>query len=325
VKSVGFRRERQGTWAELETLVQRVEQGGLAELSPADVSRLPVLYRATLSSLSVARAISLDANLLAYLESLGARAYVAIYSAKSHPLEAARDFWRRQFPRAVAAARAQVALSAIVMTLGVVTGAALTLQDPARFYALVSEAVAQGRGPGSTTEELRDVLYGKRDAADLLAAFAMFLFTHNAGIGMLCFASGFAAGVPTLLLLFGNGLILGAFSGLYAERGLGLEFWAWILPHGVTELLAVVLCGAAGLVLAEALLFPGRHTRLGNLALRGREAGLVVIGAVLMFLAAGLVEGIFRQVVHAPAVRMSVAALTAVGWAAYFLRRARQP
>jgi len=46
-----------------------------------------------------------------------------------------------------------------------------------------------------------------------------------------------------------------------------------------------------------------------------------VIGAVLMFLAAGLVEGIFRQVVHAPAVRMSVAALTAVGWAAYFLRR----
>ena len=92
MKSVGFRREREGTWAELETLVQRVERGGIADLSPADVSRLPVLYRATLSSLSVARAISLDANLLAYLESLGARAYVAIYLSLIHISEPTRPY-----------------------------------------------------------------------------------------------------------------------------------------------------------------------------------------------------------------------------------------
>jgi uncharacterized membrane protein SpoIIM required for sporulation len=321
VKSVAFRREREETWAEMERLVERVERFGLSELTPTEVSRLPIVYRATLSSLSVARAISLDANLVAYLESLGARAYVATYSAKGHPLEAAWTFLRRRFPSAVARARRQVALAAIVMALGVVTGAALFGQDPARFYALVSEDVAEGRGPSSTTEELRQVLYSRRHAADLLAAFAMFLFTHNAAVGMLCFASGFAAGVPTFLLLFGNGLMLGAFSGLYADRGLGLEFWAWVLPHGVTELLAVVLCGAAGLVLAEALLFPGRHTRTANLALRGRDAGLIVMGAVLMFLAAGLVEGIFRQAVHSPIARMVVAATTAVGWVAYFLRR----
>src|SRR4029079_13040068 len=68
VNSIAFRRERQATWAELEMLVARIEGDGLQELSPEDTSRLPTLYRATLSSLSVARAISLDANLLAYLE-----------------------------------------------------------------------------------------------------------------------------------------------------------------------------------------------------------------------------------------------------------------
>jgi len=62
--------------------------------------------------------------------------------------------------------------------------------------------------------------------------------------------------IPVFLLLFLNGLTLGAFSALFASRGLAGDFWGWVLPHGLTELLAVVLC-AGGLVLAQALLFPG--------------------------------------------------------------------
>jgi uncharacterized membrane protein SpoIIM required for sporulation len=318
VKSVTFRRERQDTWSELETLVQLVEQSGLRSLLPTQAGRLPTVYRATLSSLSVARAISLDANLLAYLESLAARAFVATYGAKRHPLSAGWSFVRTRFAAAVRAAWRPVALAAGVTVLGAVTGFVLTQQDPGRFYAFVSDDAAQGRGPSTSTDELRAILYDHKSAADLLAAFAMFLFTHNAGVGMLCFATGFAAGVPTLLLLFGNGVMLGAFAALYHGRGLSLEFWAWILPHGVTELLAVMLCGAAGLVLADAILFPGRHTRLENLALRGREAGLIVMGAVLMFFVAGLIEGIFRQTVHSVPVRLVVAASSALAWAVYF-------
>jgi uncharacterized membrane protein SpoIIM required for sporulation len=323
VKSVTFRREREDTWAELEALVERVESSGLAGLSPADAARLPALYRATLSSLSVARAISLDANLLAYLESLAARAYVANYGAKQRPRQAAARFLRQRFPAAVRSARRQVLLSALLTVLGTVTGLVLTLQDAGRFYAFVSEDYAGGRGPSSSTEELRRVLYDRRPPADALAAFAMYLFTHNAQVGMTCFASGFAFGVPTLLLLFSNGLVLGAFAALHAERGLGLEFWAWVLPHGVTELTAIVLCGGAGLVLADALLFPGRYTRLQNLARRGRDAGVIVTGCVLMFLAAGLIEGIFRQTVMSVSVRLVVAAVSAAAWGAYFLYAGR--
>jgi uncharacterized membrane protein SpoIIM required for sporulation len=86
----------------------------------------------------------------------------------------------------------------------------------------------------------------------------------------------------------------------------------------------VVLCGAAGLSVGEALLFPGRHTRLRNLGLRGREAGVVVLGAVLMLLFAGLIEGVFRQTVHSVEIRLLVAALTALGWTAYFTSAGRR-
>jgi uncharacterized membrane protein SpoIIM required for sporulation len=311
LRSAAFRAEREASWRELEALVGRIEKGGVRALSPAELARLPSLYRAALSSLSVARAISLDRNVLDYLEALSGRAYLAVYGTRRHLREALADFFVRRFPRAVRAHAWHVAIAAALLLLGLVTGYALTAADAERFYAFVDPAYAQGRGPASSTESLREVLYDGKGAAGLLQTFAMFLFQHNARIGLAAFAVGFAGAVPTGLLLFSNGLVMGAFGALYGGRGLGLEFWAWVLPHGVTELTAVALCGAAGLALGQALLFPGREERLAGLARRGREAGVVALGAVALFFVAAVIEGIFRQLVHAVPVRYAVALGTA--------------
>jgi len=83
LKSYAFRRERERTWRELEVLVAKTESGGVRSLTPNEVMRLPGLYRASLSSLSVARSISLDRNVLEYLEALAARAYFCVYGARS--------------------------------------------------------------------------------------------------------------------------------------------------------------------------------------------------------------------------------------------------
>jgi uncharacterized membrane protein SpoIIM required for sporulation len=316
LKSASFRAEREASWRELEAIVGRLEARGPRALSPEELARLPALYRGALSSLSVARAISLDQNVLDYLESLSGRAYLAVYATRRHLGEALADFFVRRFPRAVRAHAAHLALAAALLVLGAATGFALTSRDAERFYAFVAPAYAQGRGPASSTESLREVLYADRDAALMVKSFAMFLFQHNARIGLLAFAVGFAGGVPAALLLFSNGLVLGAFAALYAGRGLGVEFFAWVLPHGVTELTAVALCGAAGLALGQALVFPGREERLAGLARRGREAGVVALGAVALFFAAALVEGVFRQLVHAVPVRYAVAlGSAAVLWA----------
>lgn len=324
LKSAAFRAEREATWRELEALVGRVEKDGVRRLSPAELSRLPVLYRATLSSLSVARAISLDRNALEYLESLCGRAYLAVYGTRRHLREALGDFFARRFPRAVRAHAWHLALAWGLTLLGALAGFALTRGDPERFYAFVDPAYAGGRGPTSSTASLKEVLYAEKKAADMLQAFAAFLFSHNARIGLTAFALGFAGGAPTALLLFSNGLLLGAFGALYASRGLSLDFWGWVLPHGVTELSAVALCGAAGLALGQALLFPGREERLAALARRGREAGVVALGAVFLFFVAALVEGIFRQLVHAVPVRYAVAGVSALLLTLWLVRAGRE-
>ena len=76
LRSYEFRKERENGWKELENLVERVERSGIRSLDPEELVRLPELYRAALSALSVSRSISLDKNLIDYLEALSRRAYV---------------------------------------------------------------------------------------------------------------------------------------------------------------------------------------------------------------------------------------------------------
>ena len=321
LKSFEFRRERQADWEALEGLLNRAGSGGLESLSSQELYRLPALYRAALSSLSVARAISLDKNVVAYLESLCSRAYIALYGprggVKQGLWQTITDFYRQRFPQLVRSMGWGLLLSILLMFLGTVSGFVLTLQDNERYHSFVPVEMAGDRTPSSTREELMEPLKAG-GLADELAVFASSLFAHNTRIGLLCFAVGVAFGVPVALLVFYNGLILGAMAAIYHQQGLSLPFWAWILPHGVTELLAICICAAAGLALGHSLVFPGRYTRLENLARRGREAASVAVGAASLFLLAALLEGFFRQIVHDETLRLTVALLTTVGWAAYF-------
>lgn len=325
MKSVEFRREREKDWQELEGLIDQAERKGLKNMSARDVSRLPIFYRSALSSLSVARAISLDANLLLYLENLCNRAFIRVYGVRHHLGEVFALFLTRRFPREVRHFKWLMALATLFFLLGLATGFVQVMQDADNYYNLVDPAYAQGRDPSATTEELRSFLFEEDPSLmATLSNFAAFLFTHNAQIGILSFALGFVVGLPVFYFMFANGQILGAMAALHHQHGLSLEFWSWILPHGVTELTALLLCGGAGLVLARALILPGRHSRLENLAREGRKAGMIILGTVIMFAIAALIEGFFRQMVNNITVRYLVAAASLLFWLWFFIRSGRE-
>lgn len=317
MRSVEFRKEREATWQALEEMIAAADKHGLRSLGAEQLARLPHLYRATLSSLSVARSISLDRALIDYLENLVGRAYFVVYGTRQHLRRQLSDFFLWRLPSTIRRARWHILISAVVMLAAAVAAFQLTRADLDHYYAFAGD-MAQGRTPASSTAELRAGLYDTESQSGALVTFAASLFSHNARIGILAFATGFVAGLPTLLLLFYNGLVLGAFAALYHSRGLSLDLWAWMLPHGVTELTAVVLCGAAGFQLAHGLVFPGARIRMDSLREHGRSAAVIVIGAVCMLFLAGLIEGIFRQTVTSIAIRLTVAGTTAVGWCYYF-------
>lgn len=325
LRSYNFRREREEGWRDLDSLVQRVQRSGLSSLSAQELRRLPELYRSAISSLSVARSISLDRNVVAYLESLAVRAYFCVYGGRDSLGAGIRRFFVRDFPAAVRTARWHIIAAFAILAFGAIVGFVLTMHSPDWYYSFVSDSMAGLRTPTAETGNLRAALYETDDTAiDSLNLFASFLFSHNAKIGLLSFALGFAFGVPTVLLLFVNGLTLGAFAALYASRGLAWDLWAWLLIHGTTELLALALCGGAGLVLGSALAFPGRYSRMHNLAVRGRMAALIAIGAVGLFFVAALLEGFARQLVTDGIYRYGIGGGMLLAWLAYFTLSGRK-
>ena len=318
LKSYRFRVEREATWRELETLIVRAEGQGLSSLTAEELVRAPALYRACMSSLSVARSISLDANLVAYLESLCLRAYFVVYGVRSSIGQVVANFFRREFPAAVRLTGWANALAAFLLLAGTATGWAVTAQEPAWFEAFVDPAMAQERTPDATREELAETIFKKPSAADQLTAFATFLFQNNARIGMLCFVLGAAFGVPVVVLLYYNGLMLGAICAVFAGKDLTLEFLAWLAIHGTTELTAIVLCGGAGFHLAGAMINPGGRTRLAAIKEKGRTATALVVGAVLMLVVAALLEGLGRQLVTDTSTRLAIGCTMLVLWLVYF-------
>ena len=320
-----FRAEREEDWLRLERLLDTVERRSARALSDDDLLSLPLLYRSALSSLSVARDTILDADLIAYLEALSARAYFVVYGTRTGFGRWFRDFVRVRWPEAVRHLWPEIVASLLFLLAGTATGYLLVANDPNWFYSFVPGELAGGRDPTASTQSLRAGLYGKTEEGGL-GVFATSLFTHNSQVAIGAFALGFAFGVPSALLMIYNGAVLGAFLSLYVGRGVGADLGGWLLIHGTTELTAIVLAGAAGIHIGRTIAFPGGRERAHAAAAAGRRASLVMVGVVLMLLVAGLLEGYGRQLVDNMGLRYAIAGTMLALWIAYFTlggRRAR--
>ena len=315
LKSRRFRTEREAEWRKLEEILARAEASSAAALSDDEIIALPVLYRSALSSLSVARAISLDQALIAYLESLCTRAYFFVYGTRTTFAKRIVAFFQRDWPRAAQDLWLETLIAVALTALGAVVAYMLTMRDSTWFYSFVSPVLADGRGPAAATEELRSTLFSEEQNG--LSIFATFLFTHNAQIALFAFALGFAFCLPAAFLVLTNGMMLGAFVALFASRGLSIEFGGWLLIHGTTELFAIALAGAAGFRLGWTLAFPGLRSRVDAMSAAGRKAAIVMTGVVVMLGVAGALEGVGRQVVTDTSLRYAIAAFALLFWLLY--------
>lgn len=324
LKSYRFRAERETEWRALEDLLNQIQKRGVKSLSREEMLELPKLYRSAVSSLSTARAISLDRNLTDYLETLCTRAYLFMYGPRTTFWKRVGEFFVVDWPAAVAKAGWATLLSALCMFGAALVAYLMVMNDPEWFYAFRG-GFADERTPDASTEDLRATLYTEDyDVEDSLSVFAAFLFQNNSMVSLLAFALGFALGIPTAILLIYNGFTLGAFVALYASRGLGMNIGGWLLIHGVTELFGIVLAGAAGFLLGGTLAFPGERRRLDAMAEAGKQAGTIGMGVLIMMFIAALLEGFGRQMINSDMIRYMIAGSSALIWMSYFYIHGRR-
>jgi uncharacterized membrane protein SpoIIM required for sporulation len=155
-----------------------------------------------------------------------------------------------------------------------------------------SKRVAYEEKAGATKDRLK----GKK------ATFSAFLMTHNTRVSLFTFAMGFSWGIGTVLLLFYNGIILGAIALDFVRAGQSMFLLGWLLPHGAIEIPAILLAGQAGFILAGALIGWGRRISLKKrLRTVAPELVTLLYGLAVMLICAGIVEAFFSQY-HEPVI-----------------------
>lgn len=317
---------REEQWAALLELVERGEQG-LDRLSDQELEDLGKLYRAATTHLALVRAGGGSTGQRERLNTLVARAHALIYAGTAPASEStARTVMVAllQVPPAVRRAWRYHLVAALLMFLGGLYGYVGAGGD-ADWALELQLQPGDERTPYATRDELLASLRAGRDG-DLheKALFAVFLMQNNTRVALLSFFAGLLGGLPTALLLLFNGAVVGAYTHTFHARDLAFEWWAWLLPHGVTELLAIVLLGGGGLLMGRALLAPGELSRRARLRELRPDALRHLLLAFPMLFLAGLIESFVRQSQLGDPGRYLFAAATAVVWAVW-LGLARPP
>jgi len=282
-------------WNELQAMLDklRVEPGW--RMSIPEVERLHYLYERCSADL-----VRLDTfappQLRAYVESLVSRAYAQIHETRAR---AGKIRWRAgigAFPQAFRRHLGAFRLAVALTLAGCAFGWFAIRHDPQAKAVLMpfqgllespAKRVAQEESAGSAR---LDRLHGHK------ASFSADLMTHNIRVTFLTLAAGITWGTGTLILLFYNGVILGAVAADYAGAGYGQFLAGWLLPHGAIEIPAILIGGQAGFVLAGALIGWGtRVARADRLRAVGHDLLALGMGAAGLLVWAGIVEAFVSQ------------------------------
>lgn len=288
MNAVRFVETRRAAWDRMEALMKGARGRGARALSQQQLRELMRLYPALAVDVARARTLNVDIDVQRRINRLAIAAHGLLYRrAHVRSFLAIWRFLSRDYPRLFRRLWVYTALATLIFLLGGVGAYVSSRISPASAFLFV---------PG--TIELRDRKPGTSED-DVSAPFravpgspmAARITTNNISVAFYAFAFGIMLGLGTCYVLLFNGMMLGGFAGHFANHGLSFALWSFLLPHGVLELMAIMVAGGAGLRLGLSVAVPKRLTRGASLRVGAREAVLLVLGTIPMFIIAGLIEG----------------------------------
>lgn len=277
---------REANWQRLDSLLKQVEKKGLKSLNSSEIRELASLYRSVSADLARARTQKVGNTLVQNLQTLTTRAYSQIYQgSRRQEWQAVVDFYLWGFPSVVRQTFLYIAFATGLFLLAALVAWWYAWQDP-NFISLIA--------PQRIITLVRDegkLWMGSIVGIEPLASSSITI--NNISVSFGAVAGGITLGAYTSFLMVYNGLHIGGIATLVGQNNLAYPFWAFVFPHGSLELPAIFFAGGAGLLIARALLFPGKYRRGEALKFYGSLAAQLVFGIVPMLIIAGTIEGFF--------------------------------
>ena len=303
--------ERQGgRWDEFDTLARAASGRGLDRFSAADLIDFAARYREASADLARARTYGAPTAILDRLERLVAAGHNVLYREPPRSLSRLTELAWRRCPAAVVRAWRTVGLALVLLFAPAAVGWTIVRERPGLAYELLPDVMLE-RAASARARIARGLSYYEAAPEDRPAAAAA-IIGNNVRVAFACFAGGIFFGVGSLVLLATNGATLGISAAHFANLGVLGYLMAFIVGHGVLELFAIAVAGAAGFRLGYALAAPGDRSRGDALVVAGREAIPMVGATVVLLLLAGTIEGLASASDAGVGERVTISALSAV-------------
>lgn len=278
MRETTFIKQKKKSWKKFEEMQRK---------QSADPDKLTDLFVEITDDLSYSRTFYSKRSVRVYLNYLSQLVFLKVNKNRKVKFQKFIRFWTHGLPMEFARSWKAMVLALVVFLGSMLVGIVSSANDieyatqimGERYISMTDENIANG-DPMAVYHQ-----HGN-------SAWSSFGITYNnTMVASRTYITGIAAGVPPVIIMVHNGIMLGTFHYyLYHKGVLSESMWViWI--HGVLEIATIIIAGGAGLVLGSGLLFPGTYTRLQSLRISAKRSFKIALSCVFILIISGFIEG----------------------------------
>jgi len=284
-----FIEQNKEQWQELERLLKSPNR---------DPDRLEQLFTKVSSDLSYARTFYPNRTIRIYLNSLTQRVLDLIQSRKhKFSWSLITKFYRQELPAELWRSRKALLMSLVIFIIAATIGAMSTASNPDFPRVILGDRYVDMTESNINEGDPMKV-YKDMEQSEMF----YFITLNNIKVSFFTFIMGLFGSVGTLIILLRNGIMLGAFQYFFYQKGLFMTSFLTIWIHGTIEISAIIIAGAAGLILGDGLLNPKTYGRSLSLQVAAKRSIRILISTIPLFVVAGFLESFVTRLTGAPVI-----------------------
>lgn len=302
MREVAFLKKNSEKWKEFEAM--------LLKPGKESADTIASLYIKISNDLAFAQSNYPNSKTTSYLNDLAIKAHNTLYKNERADLKTIIEFWTIDIPKIFSYRQKELLISFIIFSIAVTIGLLSSYLEDSFVRSILGDTYVN-----MTIENINNndplAIYKDEHAMNMFMGITI----NNIRVSFLAFAFGLITSVGTGMLLFYNGIMVGAFIQFFAQYYLLKEALLVIFIHGTLELSAIVIAGAAGIVMGNSLLFPGTYSRYESFLKGAKEGAKMVFSLTPIFILAGFLESFVTRYTEMPL----YLSLTIIGLSAAFI------
>jgi uncharacterized membrane protein SpoIIM required for sporulation len=277
LREVTFLKKNAEKWKEVESFLSSKDN-----VSP---DKLADLFIELTDDLSYSRTFYPNSKTTQYLNSLTAKVHQSIYKSKKERKERFIQFWKYEAPLIFYKHRMKIIIAFSIFILSMLIGIVSSAGDSGFVRLIMGDSYVN-----MTLENIDKgdplAVYKQMNGVDMFLGITF----NNIRVSFIAFMFGLLLSFGSAWVLMSNGIMLGAFQYFFHIHDLLFESVLVIWIHGTLEISAIIIAGAAGLVLGNSILFPGTFSRTQSFRIGSKEGLKMIISLIPIFITAGFLE-----------------------------------